>query len=59
MLRPSTKTSNLLEKRSKKPRELTAQLSREIWATFSPGTMRNASGIDSAPERRISSAVIT
>ena len=36
----------MLEKRSKNPRELTAQLSREIWATFNPGTMRKASGID-------------
>ena len=59
MLRPSTCTNNLLDKRSLKPRELTAQRSPEICATLRPGTKRKASGIDCAPERRISSAEIT
>ena len=59
MLRPSTSTSNLLAKRSLKPRALIAQRFEEMRATWMPGTMRSASGIEVTPERMISSPVTT
>jgi hypothetical protein len=41
------------------PRELTAQVLDDWRPTCIPGTWRNASGIDVAPDRRMSSLVTT
>src|SRR5450631_628448 len=53
------RTSNLFENWSLKPRAETAQLLALICDTSSPGTIRNRSGIFLAPERWISSCVMT
>ena len=44
-----------LAKRPLKPREVMAHLLESIRATVTPGTIRKASGMLVAPERRISS----
>ncbi len=51
------RTSSLLANRPLKPREVIAHLVESIRATCRPGTMRRASGMLVAPERRMSSAV--
>ncbi len=53
------RTSSLLAKRPLNPRELMAHLFSSMRATCKPGTIRNASGMLVAPERRMSSCVIT
>ena len=57
--RPSINTRTLSANTSLKPRMLMAQVLVLIWATFKPGTMRKTSGILVAPDRRMSSCVIT
>ena len=52
-------TSSLFVNRPLKPREAIAHLFSSIRATSSPGASRSASGMLRAPERRISSCVIT
>jgi hypothetical protein len=42
-----------------KPRAVIAQVFESMFATWSPGTMRNRSGTLVMPERRMSSDVIT
>ena|SRR2546427_6872074 len=59
MLRPSCNTSNLLAKTSLKPRALTAHWLESSRAASIPGTSRRASGMLKAPERRMSSSVMT
>ncbi len=59
MLRPSISTSSLLEKRLLKPRMLTAQRLFAKRATLTPGARRRASGMLVAPERSMSSRVMT
>ena len=56
-MRPSTSTKSLSEKISLKPRAETAHLLASILATSMPGTWRRASGMEVAPERRMSSRV--
>jgi hypothetical protein len=58
-LRPSISTSSLLANWLLKPRAVIAHLLPSICATWRPGTMRRASGIEVAPERRMSSPVRT
>ena len=58
-VRPSTRTSNLFEYCPLKPRMLMAHLLELIWATSTPGTMRSKSGTLFAPERTMSSLVMT
>ena len=58
-LRPSIITSSLSLNCSFNPRTLIAQVFALICATFTPGTIRSRSGMFVAPERRISSFVIT
>ena len=58
-LRPSTITSSLLLNSPSNPCMLMAQTFELICATFTPDTMRSKSGILFAPERRMSSCVIT
>ena len=59
MLRPSFRTCSLLAKRPFMPLTETAHLLASMWATWTPGTIRNRSGIVVAPERRMSSWLIT
>ena len=58
-VRPSIKTSNLLENRPLKPRAVIAHLLASMRATCTPGTMRSNSGMVVTPERRISVSVMT
>ena len=58
-LRPSIRTSTLLAYTLLNPRMLMAQLLWSIRATFTPGAIRRRSGILVAPERRMSSWLIT
>ncbi len=58
-LLPSISTSNLLAKRPLKPRALTAHLLESIRPTSMPGANRSASGMLVAPERLISSSLMT
>ncbi len=58
-LRPSTRTSSFIANPLLNPRTETAWYVPLMRATSTPGTSRRASGIDAAPERRMSSAVST
>src|SRR6267142_789508 len=58
-LRPSISTSSLLSNRPLNPRDAIAHLFESMRATSNPGASLNASGMLLAPERRISSCVIT
>src|SRR5467141_1445355 len=58
-LLPSMRTSSLLSKRPLNPREPIAHLFSSMRATSRPGTRRSASGMLVAPDRRMSSCVIT
>ena len=58
-VRPSMSTRSLLAEKALKPRLVTAHLLASIRATCRPGTMRNTSGRVVAPERFMSSWLIT
>jgi hypothetical protein len=59
MVRPSISTSSLLPIALLKPRELIAYELELVRATWRFGARRNASGSVRAPERRMSSLVMT
>ncbi len=58
-VRPSISTSTLFEYRALNPRTLIAHALASICSTLTPGAMRSRSGMLVAPERRMSSELIT